>query len=334
LIALRRLVVALVLLVLAVYLVYIVVWQTHVPAPLFEDWRWYGDGPARLLAGQPLYDPVYLHGPYDQADPAVMGKFNQWPALAVALLPFEAVVPQAAQGLIWGGAMAALLVLAFELAWPRGASPMTALTLALLEAVAPPAWLAFRTANLACAIALGVALTIVGHRRNSSGLVATGLLLAGIAKLIPAFPLVLWLLVRHREWRPVVYALIAGGALTAVAVALRGPSVIWDFVITSAGQLPLAEWTNVAPAYVLAPSLGSLALPLSLGVALVLAVYGLRPDRSDGASLLLLTTASCLVLTTTHLFWWLSPMIVALAYYGDAIVERLDSLFGWQPRAV
>ena len=69
-------------------------------------------------------------------------------------------------------------------------------------------------------------------------------------------------------------------------------------------------------------------------LALVLAVYGLRPSRSDGASLVALTTASCLVLTTTHLFWWLSPVIVALAYYGDWIVQRLGSLFDWQPRTV
>lgn len=333
LIALRRLVTALVLLALTVYLVYIAVWQTHVPAPLFEDWRWYGDGPARLLTGQPLYDPVYLHGPYHLADPAVMGKFNQWPALAVALLPFQTAVPEGARDLVWGVAMAALLVGAFALVWPRRATPLTAIALALLIAVAPPTWLAFRTANLACAIALGVALVIVGHRRRSPALVAVGLLLAGIAKLLPAVPLVLWLLVRHREWRPVVYAMVAGGALTAVAVALRGPSVISDFVITSAGQLPLAEWTNVAPAYLLAPLLGNLALPLSIAAALVVVALALLPGRSDGASLLLLTTASCLVLSTTHLFWWLSPMIVALAYYGDEIVRLLRKLFEWQPGA-
>ena len=86
--------------------------------------------------------------------------------------------------------------------------------------------------------------------------------------------------------------------------------------MTSAGQLPLNEWTNVAPAYRLAPFLGSLALPLSLALALALGVYALRPARSDGASLLLLTVASCLVLSTVHLFWWLSPIIVAVAYYG------------------
>jgi hypothetical protein len=161
---------------------------------------------------------------------------------------------------------------------------------------------------------------------------AAGLLLAGIAKVLPAAPLVLWLIVRHRQWRAVLYALLAGGVLTAVAVVLRGPSVISDFIVTSAGQLPLAEWTNVAPAYLLAPVLGNLALPLSIAVALVLVLVALRPGRSDGASLLLLTTASCLVFSTTHLFWWLSPMIVALAFYGDHMVERLGVLFDWRPR--
>jgi hypothetical protein len=163
---------------------------------------------------------------------------------------------------------------------------------------------------------------------------AAGLLLAGISKLLPAVPLVLWLVVKKREWRPVGWAVAAGAALTAIPVILQGPQVISDFVITSAGQLALNEWTNVAPAYRLAPLLGSLALPLSVAVAVVVVVYALRPGRSDGASLLLLTTASCLVFSTTHLFWWLSPIIVAIAYYGDWIVQRLGYLFDWRPRGI
>jgi hypothetical protein len=328
----RRLVAALVLVALGVYLLYIAVLQTHVPAPLFEDWRWYGDGPARLLAGQPLYDPVYLHGPYDQSDPGIIGKFNQWPALAVALVPFQALVPRTMQPLAWGVVMAAMLFAAFALVWPR-TTLVTGAALVLLVAAATPTWLAFRTANLACAIALGVALTIVGQRRHSTGLVAIGLLLAGVAKLLPAVPLVLWLLVRHRQWRPVAVALAAGAVLTAVAVYLQGMSIVSDFVMTSAGQLPLAEWTNVAPAYLLTPLLGDLALPLSVAVAIGLTVAALLPGRSDGASLLMLTTASCLVFWTTHLFWWLSPMIVVLAFYGDALARLLGRLFDWHPVA-
>lgn len=327
--ALRRLVAVLVLVALATYLVYVAVWQTHVPAPLFEDWRWYGDGPARLMTGERLYDAVYLHGPYSLADPAVMGKFNQWPALAVALVPFQAFVPEGARDLVWGLLMAALVVVAFALVWPRSVRPTTGVALALIVAVAPPTWLAVRTANLACAIALGVALTIVGQRRGSRGLIAAGLLLAGIAKILPAVPLALWLLARHREWRPVAYAVVAGAGLTAIAVYLQGLSVIGDFVVTSAGQLPLTEWTNVAPAYLLAPFLGSLAMPASMVAALLLATYALRAGRSDGVSLLLLTIASCLVISTTHLFWWLSPMVVGIAYYGDWIARRLDALFDW-----
>lgn len=329
----HRIVAVLMLTVLATYLVNIAVWQTHVPARLFEDWTWYGDGPARLMAGQPLYDPVLLHGPYDLADPAVMGKYNQWPALAAALMPFQAIIPVQWREPVWGVLMAGMLIIAFALVWPRGAAPLAGTALALVVAVAPPAWLAFRTANLACAVALGVALTIIGHRRRSTGLMAMGLLLAGIAKLLPAMPLVLWLLVRHREWRPVVAAVLVGAALTAIPVFLQGPSVIWDFVIASAGQMPLAEWTNVAPAYRLAPMLGSLALPVSVVAALALAAYALRPARSEGASLLLLTIASCLVISTTHLFWWLSPMVVAVAYYGNAILARWGTRFDWEGSA-
>ena len=279
-----------------------------------------------------MYDPAFLHGPYEQSDQQVFGKFNQWPALATALLPFQVLVPTAAQDLVWGLLMATALIAAFALVWPRRIDPLTGIALALIVVVLPPTWLALRTANLASVVALGVAITIVGHRRSSTSLTAVGLLLAGIAKLIPAVPLVLWLLVRHRQWRPVAWASAAGAALTALPVVLQGPHILRDFVVTSAGQLPLNEWTNVAPAYRLAPLLGDLALPLSIGVALVLTVYGLGPRRSDGASLLLLTTASCLVVSTTHLFWWLAPMIVLVAYYGDWLVQRLGYLFDWRAR--
>lgn len=327
----RRLAAILVLTVLVLVLGIIVVWQTHLPVGLFEDWRWYHDGPARLMAGEPLYDPVYLQGPFDQSDPRVMGKFNQAPALAVALVPFEMSVPENLREPVWGLAMVAMLVAAFVLVWPRNAQPVTTTALALVVALAPATWLAFRTANLASAVALGVALSIVGHRRRSTGLVAIGLLLAGIAKILPAVPLAIWLIVKHREWRPVAVAVVAGAALTGVALALAGPSTVADFVVASANQLPLEQWTNVAPSYVLAPFLGGLASPVSLLAAVGLGAMALHPRTSDGASLLLLTTASCLVMPTTHVFWWLSPMVVALAYYGDRIAHRLGLLFDWQP---
>jgi hypothetical protein len=311
-----------------VVLAVIILWQTNLPVRLFEDWRWYQDGALRLMSGRPLYDPVYLHGPYDQTDPAVMGKYNQWPALAVALVAFEAAIPEAVREPLWGLLMAAFLVVAFALVWPRS-TLLVGTALALIVALLPATWLALRTANVASAVALGVTLTIVGQRRQSTGLVALGLLLAGIAKVLPAAPLVLWLLVRHRAWRPVVLALAVGGALTAVAVVLQGPSVIWDFVVTSAGQLPLALWTNVAPAYLLAPYLGGLATPVSLAAAAVLVAAALRRRASDGSSLLLLTAASCLALPTTHVFWWLSPMVVVSAFYGDRLVKLLGLLFDW-----
>lgn len=327
----RRLVATLVVIVLALFLLGILAWQTNLRVRLFEDWRWYHDGPVRLMTGERLYDPVYLQGPYDQSDPAVIGKYNQWAALAVALLPFEMAVPEQAREPVWGLTMVVMLVLAFVLVWPRKPQPLTGTVLALVVALAPATWLALRTANVASAVALGVSLSIIGHRRRSTGLVAIGLLLAGIAKILPAVPLVLWLIVKHREWRPVAVAIVAGAALTAVAVALQGPSVITDFVVTSASQLPLEQWTNVAPSYLLAPFLGALALPVSLLAAMGLVAMALRPRTSDGASLLLLTTASCLVMPTTHVFWWLSPMVVAIAYYGDRIAQRLGLLFDWQP---
>jgi len=331
----RRVVAILIVISLALVLLGILAWQTNIRARLFEDWRWYHDGAVRLMSGERLYDPVYLHGPYDQADPAVMGKYNQWPALAVSLVPFEMTVPEPLREPVWGLVMAAMLVTAFGLVWPRRPQPLTATALALIVALVPATWLAFRTANFASAVALGVSLSIVGQRRRSTGLIAIGLLLAGIAKILPAVPLVLWLVVRHRQWRPVAVAVVAGAALTAIAVALQGPSVLTDFVAASASQLPLEQWTNVAPAYLLAPFLGALALPVSLLTAIGLGAAALRPQTSDGASLLLLTTASCLVMPTTHVFWWLSPMVVAIAYYGDRIAGWLGLLFDWRavPRA-
>jgi hypothetical protein len=283
------------------------------------------------MAGEPLYDPVYLQGPFDQSDPEVMGKYNQAPSFAVALMPFEMIVPEYLREPIWGVAMATMLAAAFVVVWPRRIQPVTSTALALLVALTPAAWLALRTANVACAVALGVALTIIGHRRRSMSLMATGLLIAGIAKILPAVPLALFLVLKHREWRPVAVAIAAGAALTGVAVVVGGPSVVTDFVVASANQLPLQQWTNVAPSFLLTPLLGGMAAPVSLAFAAGLVLIGLRSRTTDGACLLLLTTASCLVMSTTHVFWWLSPMTVAIAYYGNWLAGRLGPLFDWQP---
>lgn len=326
----RRLAAVLIVVALALLLFSVLLWQTHLPVPLFEDWRWYHDGPDRLRAGMPLYDAAFLHGTFDQSDPQIIGKYDQWPAFAVALLPFDFVVPDELQMMLWGILTTAMLVVAFALVWPRGAQSLTATALILIVALAPATWLGFRTANMACAVALGVALTIVGQRRGSTALMASGVLLAGIAKILPALPLGLWLIARHRQWRPVAIAVAAGAVLTGIAMVLAGPSIIGDFWLASTNRLPLDQWTNVAPARLLAPWLGSLAEPVSLVAAAVLVALALRRGQSDGGSLLLLTIASCLVLPTTHFYWWLGPMVVLLAYYGDRIVHLLGRLFDWR----
>ena len=327
----RRLLAIALMSLLATLLSAVLLWQITLPVGLFEDWGWYQDGPARLLADEPLYDRAYLQGPFYLRDPAIYGKFNQSPALAVALLPYEMAVPEEFRAPVWGLITTVMLVASFVLVWPRTAQPLTATTFALIVALAPATWVAFRTANLACAVALGVGLTIIGHRRNSTWLVAAGLLLAGIAKVLPAAPLVLWLIVKHREWRPVAIAIVAGAALTGIALVYQGPSLIKDFVTASLNQLPSDQWTNVSPSFLLSPILGGLATPISLAAAAALVAAALGRRSSDGAALLLLTTASCMIMPTTYVFWWLSPMVVAIAHYGDWIVQGLGIVFDWQP---
>lgn len=295
-------------------------------APFGSDWRWYRDGADRLLSAAPLYDPRLLIGPYDQTQPGLEYTFNQAPTLAPVVTAFALAVPDALTTAAWSTLMAACLALAFILVWPRGASRTAFLVLGSMLLVSPAIMFGLWWANASCAVALGTALVIFGERRQRRSLVTAGLLLAGVAKILPAVPLALWLLVRRRGWRPVATAGAVGLALLGAVTAIEGPGVIGDFLVATGNALPVqGNLANVAPAALLAPIIGGTAAS-SLCFAVATGLAGLSMHRSvpEGWSLLGLLTAVCLVVPNLWVHWLIAPMVAAVALVGPRALRLLD----------
>ena len=109
------------------------------------------------------------------------------------------LVPTAVRQVTWAAAMAAALVAAIALAWPRRLWWGSGLLIAVIV-LQPPingAWLGYidqiHYANPNALVALGVALVWLGRRRGSVALMTVGLVLAAV-KIFPAATLGLWLL--------------------------------------------------------------------------------------------------------------------------------------------
>lgn len=291
-----------------------------------SDWLWVRDGAQRLLEGAQLYAPGYLTGPYHQLDAGLQYSYNLAPSFAPLALPLLAL-PGWAQPVLWAVLMAAALGTAFALVWPTTAPSVTVLA-ALVLAVLPATLFAVWWANPSCLVALGVALVIVGDRRGDNRLIALGLLCAGVAKVLPALPLVAWLLVRRRTRRPIAGAAAVGAGLLAVVVVLQGPSVLLDFLsATRNAQQETGIVGNVAPSLLLAPYLGaSLAQILPVGLAVMAALVALSARADDRASLVLLLLATCCFVPNLWVHWLLAPLIATVAFYGQAIASGLASL--------
>jgi hypothetical protein len=304
------------------------VWRlANDPSAAFgSDWWWVRDGAQRLLQGAQLYAPDYLAGPYHQLDAGLQYSYNLAPSFAPLTVPLLAL-PVWAQLLLWVALMASALVAAFALVWPATARSVTLLA-ALILAVLPATLFAVWWANPSCLVALGVALVIVGDRRGDDRLITLGLICAGVAKVLPALPLVAWLLVRRRTWRPIAGAAAVGAGLLAIVVVLQGPSVLLDFVVaTRNAQQETGVVGNVAPSLLLAPHIGaSLAQILPVGFAVVATLVALTSRVDDRAALVLLLLATYCFVPNLWVHWLLAPLIATVAFYGHTIASGLALL--------
>ena len=290
-----------------------------------SDWRWLQDGLERLAAGLPLTRPEYVAGPWSQFQPGAEIPSYTWslhpPYSATVYEPFM-LVPSAMRQAVWAAAMAAALLAATALAWPRRLWWGTGLLIAvvLLQPPIDGAWLGLidqiHYANPNALVALGVALVWIGRRRGSVALMSVGLVLAAL-KILPAATLGLWLLVARERPEPARKSVFVAGAALAILtlpVLLRDPGAIYDMVRSQFNMVPWPGDANFAPQVRLAPLLGpevAKVLSWTAGLALGAMILVRRLDGPGG----FLIAACAPLLLTPQLWanWFVIPAVAILA---------------------
>jgi hypothetical protein len=273
-------------------------WLLSLPLHLGSDWDWYRDGPSRLSAGLALYDPSMLAGPFDYlAGPKV---WNQAPWALAVVAPFAALA-DAIQVPAWLLFTDAALLVGLALAWPRSTTLVFVLT-ATVVALSAPFLMGMTWGNLQPVATLGIGLLMFGYRRRSDAVMGLGIAVAA-TKLIPALPLIVFVLFRARRWRPILLAGVLVGMATIPVVILR-PTALADFALVALNMEPLNTLYNVSPA---------LWVPGGIWVvriaALVLGALAIRFVRDDEALLAMLLALACLLVQNLYGDWFLMPLI-------------------------
>lgn len=180
------------------------------PERLGSDWGWYRDGPFRLAAGLPLYDVSMLRGPFEYPGGQLI--WNQAPWALALIAPF-ALLPDAIQLPAWLAFMDGALLVGLALIWPRSTTPVL-LFVATITAISSPFLMGMTWGNLQSVATLGIGLFMFGYRKRSHSIMGVGIAVAA-TKLVPALPLIAFVVFRLRQWRPLS---VAGILLCAATI--------------------------------------------------------------------------------------------------------------------
>ena len=276
------------------------------PLELGSDWWWYRDGIDNLAAGGPLYDSNLLVGPYTFVDPAHVYSYNVAPWVVAIVAPFVALGDFGRE--VWFVAMAVATGLAILLCVPSRHRLVAAVILLLSPAVLMLlAW-----GNLGSLVVLGVAIWLVGWRRDSNKLMTVGLILASV-KILPAVPLAVVML-RERRFTSVAIAAVVTGGITVALSLATGRNVLADnaVALTNIGQLPM---------YNLAPS-AFLGHPTEIRIGAVVALVALAVPRPTYWTILAMELVVCAFVTNLYLDWAIAPVLIALAFVSDRLESR------------
>jgi hypothetical protein len=270
------------------------------PPELGSDWWWYVTGVHNLAAGEPLYDPRLLAGPYNFVDPANIYAYNMAPWVIAMIAPFAALGEAGRSS--WLIAMDLATALAIMLCLPARHRTLAA---ALLLA-SPVALMLFAWGNVGSLVLLGVAVWLVGWRRGSNTLMAVGLVLASV-KVLPAIPLALVML-RERRWVPVAAAAAVTGGVTIALMLATGRNVLEDSVLTLANIDQLA-WHNLAPSLYVGHA-------TEIRAACIIVIAALAMQRPRYWTIAAMELAACGLVTNLYLDWLLVPVLIGFAYFG------------------
>jgi Glycosyltransferase family 87 len=273
-------------------------WLLSLPLRLGSDWDWYRDGPFRLAAGLPLYDASMLGGPFNYLTGPLV--WNQAPWALAVVAPF-ALLPDAIQMPAWLLFTDCALLVGLALTWPKSTTPVF-LFIATITALSAPFLMGMSWGNLQSVAALGIGLFMFGYRKRSDALMGVGIAVAA-TKLIPALPLVAFVVLRARRWRP----LFVSGILLGVAmipVLIVRPTALSDFALVALNMDSLRTTYNLSPALWLTGGIW-----LVRAVVLVLGAAAIRFVRSDDALQVILLGLACLLVQNLYADWFVMPLL-------------------------
>jgi hypothetical protein len=268
------------------------------PERLGSDWDWYRDGPFRLAAGLSLYDVSMLRGSFDY--PGGQPIWNQAPWALALIAPFT-LLPDAIQSPVWLAFTDAALLVGLALIWPRSTTPVL-LFVATITAISAPFLMGMTWGNLQSVATLGIGLFMFGQRKRSDAIVGVGIAVAA-TKLIPALPLIAFVVFRLRQWRPLFVAAILLCAATIPVLIVR-PTALVDFALVTLNIDPVATRYNLAPALWMPGGIWAVR-----AVVLLLGAAATRFVRDDEALQAILLALACGLVQNLYADWLLMPLI-------------------------
>lgn len=271
----------------------------------FDDWRTYANAVDRWLAGDPIYAPVQVSGPYELRDSLLAG-FTYPPPAVPLFAPFAL----GTAGLIaWltlnlGTFLVALVaVLRHEL----GAVRPLSLGLALMAAAAFPP---FSNAVVAGNLNLGIAgvlawlWVIPAHRATAA--------LAGLGAVLKIYPglLAAWA-VRGNGWRAFGLAAATSMSLIVLTLPLVGIAAWNDFAAALWNAQPECSAQGISIACALDELLGpATARMVGIAISLLLLTIVVR-SRSPFIAYAALGGALLAPVVDMHPHYWLIAWVVA-----------------------
>jgi alpha-1,2-mannosyltransferase len=205
------------------------------------DFAAYHGAAARLLAGEPLYDPALVAVPFLAEGP---GLYLYPPPFAALMVPVAALLPDpAVANLAWSILGAASIVAAVALlARGSGARPTRLAVLALVIAAFPPTVQELVMGNVHLQLLLLLAIAVAGARRDDrAGDLLAGVAI-GLAAIVKLYPLALlaWFVLARRPW-PLVSAAATIAVVALATLPVVGVDAWRDYLAVMGNMSPLVS---------------------------------------------------------------------------------------------
>jgi hypothetical protein len=282
---------------------------------LAGDFVTYWAGARHLLAGDALYSPTQLNGPFRLSDMDYGSGYVYPPTaavLSVALAPLPVVV---AWSVFVGVGVTLLALLVYKIGRSEGLGRSASLVIGAIIMTSGPVAQAAFAGNVNLLVAVGLA--AIWLRPELTGWLAVA---GGLIKLYPSVA-VIWSV---RAGRVPWFAAATGVLFLACVVAIFGIGQWKDFVASLANAQPFATSIPQPPRVSLQPVLGvTLAALAAYAGTLALAGASLFV-RSDRIAFFLLSLAMIMPAQEWHIHYYLIPLIGGLPWATSALSAALN----------